>query len=40
MDLCMALLDWEKAFDKVVHDKLLEALERLVAQLRDGVLVE
>ena len=25
----MALLDWEKAFDKVQHDKLYIAMERL-----------
>ena len=25
----MALLDWEKAFDKVQHDKLYIAIERL-----------
>ena len=25
----MVLLDWEKAFDKVKHDKLFEALERM-----------
>ena len=29
MDLCMALLDWEKAFDKVVQSRMGEALERL-----------
>merc|ERR1712023_395120 len=27
--LSMALLDWEKAFDKIQHDKLFLALERL-----------
>ena len=27
--LNMALLDWEKAFDKVQHDKLYIAMERL-----------
>ena len=27
--LGMSLLDWEKAFDKVRHNKLLEALKRL-----------
>ena len=25
----MVLLDWEKAFDKVIHNKLFEALERM-----------
>jgi hypothetical protein len=38
----MTLLDWEKAFDKVDHQKLLEALERLdihehiMKALKDG----
>ena len=27
--LSLALLDWEKAFDKIQHDKLILALERL-----------
>lgn len=29
MDLCLALLDWEKAFDKVDQKRMGEALERL-----------
>ena len=29
MDLCMALLDWEKAFDKVDQKRMEEALTRL-----------
>ena len=29
MDLCMALLDWEKAFDKVDQKRMFEALTRL-----------
>ena len=31
MDLCLALLDWEKAFDKVDQQRMGEALERLGA---------
>ena len=27
----LVLLDWEKAFDKVRHDKLLEAIRRMRA---------
>ncbi len=27
--LCMALLDWEKAFDKIIHDRMFDALRRL-----------
>ena len=27
----MVLLDWEKAFDKVIHAKLFQALERMNA---------
>ena len=27
--LSMILLDWEKAFDKISHEKLIEALERV-----------
>lgn len=27
--LSMAMLDWEKAFDKIQHDKLIIALERM-----------
>ena len=26
----MVLLDWEKAFDKVIHNKLFEALEIMI----------
>ncbi len=28
-NMSMILLDWEKAFDKIEHTKLMEALERL-----------
>ena len=28
-NLFMLFLDWEKAFDKVLHHKLIEALERM-----------
>ena len=28
-NVVLTLLDWEKAFDKVAHNRMLEALERL-----------
>lgn len=27
--MCFTFLDWEKAFDRIKQDKLLEALERM-----------
>ena len=31
MDVCLALVEWEKAFDKVDQSRMAEALERLRA---------
>ena len=38
--LSLALLNWEKAFDKIQHDKLYEAMQRMGFSEHDRKVIE
>ena len=38
--LSLALLNWEKAFDKIQHDKLYEAMQRMGFKGHDRKVIE